>query len=185
MKILQSTLKAIQNNKQLLLGLGLGALIMLPTGLYLNERYNNHRTHPTETVPVTSPQDIDLSEESRVSTAKELSEEKQQHTSTTPTTKPQQQEQPAYTNPCDMQAMQKADQKYDQALLANSKELGKKLDVISAEVNNPDTTAERMTELMRQQDEANAQKNEKDRQTWNTHVTELAQAGCSRGQSYE
>ena len=44
----------ISKNKQLFLGLALGALVMLPTGLYLNERTNNKQgvQIPTQTTEV-------------------------------------------------------------------------------------------------------------------------------------
>ena len=50
MKSLTKLKKGIGNNRQLLIGLAIGALVMLPTGLYISERAsNNQRTTTPET----------------------------------------------------------------------------------------------------------------------------------------
>lgn len=53
MKLLSKAKKLIANNKQLALGVAIGALIMLPTGLYLNKRNNNRQSSDQTT---TTPQ---------------------------------------------------------------------------------------------------------------------------------
>lgn len=49
MKRLAKVNKVIIKNKQLLIGLAIGALIMLPTGLYVNERKSNQQTEQGST----------------------------------------------------------------------------------------------------------------------------------------
>lgn len=109
---------------------------------------------------------------------------------TEPNTTPQQATKPSTyspppTNKCDNDAMTRADQKYDQALLANGQELKVRLSTISSEMRQPGISVERSSELLALQDKYNTEKLEKDRQAWNTHVRELEQAGCSRGQRLE
>jgi len=49
MKLLAKLKKTIGTNKQLFLGLAIGALIMLPTGVYVNTRNNSHQADQPNT----------------------------------------------------------------------------------------------------------------------------------------
>lgn len=50
--------KTLKNNKQLFIGLAIGALVMLPSGLYVNERNNNRQiTQPNATLDTQSDND--------------------------------------------------------------------------------------------------------------------------------
>ena len=49
MKLLAKLKKSIGTNKQLFLGLAIGALIMLPTGVYVNTRNNSHQADQPNT----------------------------------------------------------------------------------------------------------------------------------------
>lgn len=55
MKLRAKLKKTIGTNKQLFLGLAIGALIMLPTGVYVNTRNNSHQADQGSTTLETKP----------------------------------------------------------------------------------------------------------------------------------
>lgn len=60
MKLISRLKKLATNNKQLVVGVAIGALIMLPTGIYLNERNNNRQTGEQTTTAPQSTTDSNL-----------------------------------------------------------------------------------------------------------------------------
>jgi formylglycine-generating enzyme required for sulfatase activity len=54
MKLSTKLVSIISKNRQLFLGLGLGVLVMLPTGVYLNERNNSSQTEVPSTTQESS-----------------------------------------------------------------------------------------------------------------------------------
>lgn len=88
MKLISKAKKLLNNNKQLALGVAIGALIMLPTGLYLNERSNNRQASDQTTTTPQSTTDSSLNELTPIKEQSTNQSNSQQSNGSTSTSKP-------------------------------------------------------------------------------------------------